>query len=169
MADRDRYVRKTPPVGVAKQLAPAVGEDWDSSPTPSPVSVPEAIALVTRRQKLTQQTTLDTFDRVGDLRHELGGRIDKLDSRVDELTAQSANVSGKMDVLTDVVRRSLDEQSKIHVSRVTASIDVEKTSEISIIGERAARAAFPRELVLKVIAVAGPIIATAITLLATRC
>lgn len=168
MADRDRYVRRTPPAGIASQLA--APEYVQHELTPPPVTVPEAFAQIGRRQKQTQDTSSATLDHVQALRTELGGRIDRLDERVDLAAVASASVAGKMDILTDVVRRSLDEQSQIRVSRVTASIDVERTSDLAVIDERKARRAFPRELAFKVIAIAGPPIAAAIALLVqSRC
>lgn len=168
MDDRYRYVRKTPPAGVASQIA--TPNEITPEHTPPPVNVPEALAQIGRRQKLTQETSAGTHEQVQALRTELGSRIDQLDGRVDGMAVQSATVAGKMDVLIDVVNRSLDEQSVIRVSRVTASIDLGKTSELAEIDERRARRAFPRELVFKVIAIVGPPLAAAIALLAqSRC
>lgn len=159
---------RTPPAGVALQLARSFDFDTDEL-TPTPETVPEAIAQVGRRQKQTQQTSQSALDHIGQLRYELGGRIDRVEGRLDGLTSQSANVEGKMDILTDVVQRSLDEQSRIHVSRVTASIEVEKSAATAGIETQKERAAFPRQLVLKVIAVAGPLLAAALTAGALKC
>lgn len=163
MDERDRYRRWTPPAGIAAQIASP--EHVNHEMTPAPETVPEAFAQIGRRQKQVQETSANTLDQVQGLRTELGGRIDRLDGRVDELTSVSANVSGKMDVLTDVVQRSLDEQSQIRVRRVTASIDVERGADLATIDERKARRAFPRELGLKITALVGPPLAAALALL----
>lgn len=196
--DRDRTRRRTPPAGVRAQTAPPVEREWDDHHTPPPETVPEAIAQVRRRQKITQQTTQTTLDRVGELRTELGARISNLDSRVDGLSDASARMTGtidgmdgKVDLLTDLVKTSLEAQSEIRVAKVTAAVEVtktadaaavevkktaaiaavevRKTAEIAVIDEANDRRAARRQLAIRVVAVAGPPIAAAIALLVSHC
>lgn len=117
----------------------------------------------------TQQTVRGTADRVDQLRGELGGRIDQLDAKVDKVELTSARVEGKVDILVDELEVARRERSMIRVSSVQAAIEVEKTGEVAKITEAAAVRADRRQLLLKSVAVAGPVIAAALGLLAGRC
>lgn len=129
----------------------------------------ETMRLVARRAHDTQQTTQTTLDRVGALRYELGQRIDQLDSQVGELAVSSARVEGKLDILVGSVSRSLDAQSQVHISAVTARIEMEKTGQRALIDERKERMKLIRDVIIKVIAGVGVVWATIATVLAKGC
>lgn len=97
------------------------------------------------------RTSQSTLDQVGELRKELGSRIDQLDARVDGLAVTSANIEGKLDILVDVSR----ERRAIQISAVQASIEVEKTGQLAAIAEGKAQGDFKRTVGLKVIAGIG--------------
>lgn len=136
-----------------------------------PMSTTAAGALETigRQQRDTQQKVSSTLDRVGQLDERLTARIDQLDAKVDEMAVSSARVEGKVDILVDTLHQDREERREIRVSKVQAVIEVEKTGEVAKINEAVAVRADRRQLLLKVVAAVGPIVAALATLLATRC
>jgi phosphotransferase system HPr-like phosphotransfer protein len=174
--DRDLRIRRTPPAGVQEQIAPPTPVWSEEDTTPPPEGIPEALARIGRRQKVTQQG----IDRIGDLRQELGGRIGNLERRVDRLADTSAHtgavvaetagkvdgMDSKVDLLTDLVKNSLDAQSQILVTRATAAIEitktqqvaaveVRKTQEIAVIDEGKDRRAARRQLAIRIVTALG--------------
>lgn len=162
--------------------------------TPPPDSIPEALEQVHRRQKLTQQTAQGTLDRIG----HLESRVDGMAETVGETARDVARVEGKVDgmdgkvdLLTELVKKSLEAQSDIHVARYTAAVEVtrtadtaavelkktadlaavevRKTSEIAIIDEATDRRAARRQIAIKVVAIAGSVVAAVTAFLAGRC
>lgn len=124
----------------------------------------------------TQQTVVHTGDRVESLRKELTQRIDSMDIKFDELDAKvdglevsGARIEGKVDVLLEDFAVAREERSKIRVSAVQASIEVEKTGEIAKVQEAVAVRADRRQLLLKAVAVLGPLAAAALTWMLSRC
>ena len=150
---RDRGRPRTPAIGIPLSGEPA-----------------KALEAIGRAARDTQQTMSTTLDRVGALDAKLGGRIDQLDSKVDDLAIASARVEGKVDVLTDELRVSRIERSEIRVSTVQAAIEIEKTGEIAKVNEAVALRADRRQAALRVLQyIVGPVLAAAITYLLTRC
>lgn len=116
----------------------------------------------------TQRTAQGTADRVDSLRRELGGRIDQLDGKVDDLALTSARVEGQVGVLVDELKAA----RTIRVSAVSAAIEVEKTGEIAKVEDAADEKKFKRRRELKLMAIVGTLattIATLVTLLASKC
>lgn len=117
----------------------------------------------------TEQAANKAADRVAELRTELGGRIDQLDAKVDELAVGGARVEGALEVLTDELRSERASRAQIRVSAVQAEIEVEKTGEIAKLTEAAAVREHRRKRTIKMIAIVGPIITALATALATKC
>lgn len=154
-SERDRS--HTPGVGVVS------GEIDEDTVRRSPLG---------RAVRETQQTVRGAADRVEDLRRELGGRIDQLVDKVDRVEVTGARMEGKLDILCDELSVARRASSAIHVSAVTAQIEVEKTGEIAKVEEAAAGLKFKRARDLKIIAIVGSVataLATLTTLLAGRC
>lgn len=149
--DNDRKRPRSPALGLPLSEAPA------------------DLASIGRAQRDTQQKVSTTLDRVGELRQELTGRINQLDAKVDEIAVSNARMEGQLGVLIDTLDVDREERSMIRVSRVQAVLEVEKTGEVAKITEEVARRADRRQMVIKTLAVVGPIVAALATLLASRC
>lgn len=138
-----------------------------------PASDPDTIRAIARRTHDTQKTADSTLTQVGHtldtvsaLRVELNGRIDVIDARVDELSKQTANMDGKLDILVEVSR----ERRQLNIAAVEAHIEVEKTGQLAAIGERKAKAEYWRTLGLKVTTGIGAVWAlVSAMILAGRC
>lgn len=116
----------------------------------------------------TQRTVVGAADRVESLRVELGGRIDVLDSKVDDIALSNARVEGQVGVLVD----ELQAARTIRVTAAQASIEIEKTGEIAKVEDGMAERKHRRDLAIKYATIAGSLAATGatlITLLASRC
>lgn len=126
----------------------------------------ETIRILGRRAHDTEQKVGATLDRVGELRKELTGRIDQLDAKVDGLAVSSARVEGQVDILVEEMRAG----RQVRVTAAQAVIEVEKTGEIAKVNEAVAVRADRRQLLLKIAAGVGPILAALATaLLAGKC
>lgn len=152
-SDRDQR-RRTPAGGVGARADPSDVEDTNA---------------FRRAVRDTQQAANQASDRVGLLRTELGGRIDQLDAKVDNLALGAARVEGSLDVLTEELRAERATRAMIRLSSVQAEIEVEKTGEIAKLTEAAAVREHRRRWTIKAMAVVGPIITALIALLASRC
>jgi len=117
----------------------------------------------------TQAVVQALPDRVENLRRELGLRIDQLDAKVDDAAICAARVEGQIGILIDTLRQDREEAKAIRVTTVTSAIEVEKTGEIAKINEGVSVRADRRQIVLKAMAVLGPIAAAAITYLLSHC
>jgi hypothetical protein len=120
---------------------------------------PVTLALIDRRVRDTAGQAKETIDRVGALRVELFAHLERQDGAI-------ASVNEKIDLLLDVVAVERRERSAIHIAATAARIEVQKTGELAVIEEKTARSKYNRELLIKVLAIVGPIIASLITALA---
>jgi hypothetical protein len=146
-----------------RNRSPALGLPLSSDPSGV------TLAVVHRAQRDTDQKVVSTLDRVGELRGELTARINQLDAKVDDLALSNARVEGQLEILVETVRTDRTEHSQIRVKAVEAVLEVEKTGEVAKINEAVAVRADRRQFRLRVLVVLGPILASLITLLISRC
>lgn len=150
MADPDE--KPTPPFG--KLIRPAAIQD-----------PPSELGELARSARDTAQITNRTLDRVDSLRQEVGRHLARQDRTLAVLAEHVAGVDGKLDILIGIQQG----EHAITVTSMKALIEVEKTGGIAKIEDDADRKRHRRELVLKFLAIAGPIVSAAIGLAAGRC
>lgn len=154
MADdeRDRRKIKTPPHGVARQIAPvAYPESWEDggaytplSPTPAPGSA-QANQIISgsdmhdidRRVRETKNTSITTLDRVEVLRREtredirgVTQKIESVDAKVDGVVATVGKQEGQLEKL-DVIVELLKDREHVENTLVIARSDIDRHRQIT--------------------------------------
>lgn len=115
--------------------------------------------LLARAARDTSDMSARTLDRVSGLRADVMNHLHKQDTAL-------AVVEGKLDLLIDELAVTRRERSEILVSRVQAEIEVNKTGEIALIDEAADKRKHRRAVLLKIVAIVGPIVSAIIAALA---
>jgi len=186
--DRDVRVIKTPPGGASPRM------EWPAEET-SQHSTPEE--MMDSRMKRTMDASQDsaktstaTFVMLNDMRKELSEEIklhgaadivvqtevkeqltvvsERIDGLGERIDAVGARVDNTLAVIVDTFR----DAQKTQTVTMTAKVEVDKHAQMANIDDEKDAKKHKRDLVVKIIAVLTPIIgliATGITLLASRC
>lgn len=143
--DRDKLSRKTPPKGVASQIAGPVnrqpiskpqGEDFDShTPThPTPVhgmttGGETMLAAAERRTRDIKNTSLSTLQLVGSLRDETDKKLERLDQKIEkqndvlrDLSRAVERAEGQNEVIIDLVKQ----QQTLIITKETTELEIRK-------------------------------------------
>lgn len=167
MADdrRDRRVIKTPPRGVASQIArPEVDPETTPPAGSVPIDIEEAIdrEAVPRRVKATKAAAVLTLDRVGEVRTELKEDISRLDNKVEKLAEHVGDLretTGQMSGSIAIIREHLEQHSVMKVTAFQAEMEVAKTRGLADIEvsktDKLASIEIKRHVVLKIVAAIG--------------
>jgi len=169
---RDVRHPHVPPEHVRDQIAEPE-DGWDTI-TPA-LGVPATAATVNRINDRTKQVLVssrNTEDRVGQISagfHALEHRVGGLSAQVGDLQRTTGSLEGKLDILTEEIGEDRRERRQLHVTAVTAQLDVEKqaavtrieidkTDRLAAISERHDRAAHRRTITLRAIAFIASIV-----------
>lgn len=196
--ERDILRPKTPPAGVRAQTAqPLIRRDDDTTP-PAGTPLIDELAIRARRTQHETTRTLDvsqsTLERVGDVRREMGARIEAVDAKVERLDARIEVMSdrvgdlresvgeivGTLAGITTTLAEDREERRNHSMMRVTAfqadveidktrqiaEVEVAKTGQLVEIQDKAAINEYRRKKFLQVLAIVSSIVALISTTIA---
>lgn len=177
--DRDKLTRKTPPEGIASQLAPPPRGAFDDDPPTRPGLDP--IGRIDDRTRRIARESSAIPGTISAVRTELKSDIAEVKAdvgslkedfketaaHVGDLRATVGAISGKLDILPSVVELATMRRQEEHVV-VTARVDVEKHAELAKIDETSAQKKAYLERGTKWLAIISTVIAGVMALLETR-
>lgn len=160
MSDRDKRRIKTPPKGVAEQLAPPESDSWEGAGShtplhPTPVDMqtidapaPPGFEAIDQRIKQTKNSSIDTLSGITDLRREYKLDHKALHEKVDgvaEVQTQMLLVQGKMlgelgeskgqnntiIRMIDDLRTHRDNTERVVTTKRIAEVEVDTTRQIA--------------------------------------
>jgi hypothetical protein len=182
---RDKHTHKTPPAGIAAQIAGPVDSTFDDEytdqhPTPvgSPVVGETVLQRIERRTGETKNSSIDTLSKINEVHRRIDTTNDRLDRVVEvvgELRETVGETKGQNVIIIDMLKeqRTAKAQSgeirvvertvtaEVHGARAKSEIELEKAEALAVIDDQKADRALRRKVLetvaLKVIAGAGVI------------